>query len=238
MNYNEYLSLVKNRRSVRRFTDEPVTDEQLMQICDAAHYAMSGGNSQPWEFLIIRNPETIQKLREEYLEHEFRWTYWLEQQRMPEYRHRVFNFPHEELEERTEQVGWQITAPAVICLLYDPRKQFGSVLSARAEMDDGSMSVISCTMGHLNMCLQLAVSSLGLASSRMDCNQQEGYRRILGYPEPVRLYCMVPVGHPAMEYGEGRRHPVQELIHYERYDEDKVLQEDEILTYIRKLRNR
>lgn len=48
---------IKSRRSIRAFTHEPVSDEEVMKLIDAARWAPSAGNIQPWEFVVVRNPE-------------------------------------------------------------------------------------------------------------------------------------------------------------------------------------
>lgn len=237
MNYMDFLQLAKTRRSVRKFTDEPVLVEDLYKICDAAHYAMSGGNSQPWEFLIVQNPETINKLRHVYAEGDFVWTYWLEKQRKEEYQHRIAAFPSEDIPQRAWAATEQLNAPAVICLLYDPRRQFGSVLAARADLLDGSRSVLSCSMGHISMLIQLAAASLDLGSCRVDSNQQDGYRKVLGYPEPLCLYCMVPIGHSAGEPSPQFRYPIEDLIHHEQYDMQKYDTGPQLLDHLKTIRS-
>ncbi len=234
--YDELMETLLWRRSIRKFTDEPVSDEDLHKIVDAAHYAMSGANSQPWEFIIIKNKETINQLREVYKKDDYQFTYWLEQQRDAEYRHPYFNYAPEEIDEQMERAtGWG-DAPAMIAVVYDPRKQFGSVLSARANLADGSVSVLSCTMGHVSMLIQLAAASLGLSSARIDTNSQAGYREVLNLPEPMRLYIMVPVGHRAYQPGPPRRFPVDELIHYEQYDTDRLMTGEKFLEHLKKIR--
>lgn len=52
------------RRSVRKFTGEPLTDAQLEQLLRAAMRAPSAGNEQPWDFIVVKNRETMQKIRE------------------------------------------------------------------------------------------------------------------------------------------------------------------------------
>lgn len=235
-NYDTLMEMLKWRRSIRRFTDQPVDDEDLVKICNAAHYAMSGGNSQPWEFMIIKNKDTMHALRDVYLHDDYQFTYWLEQQRVPELRHPYFNFPAEEMEENAKRATGWADAPAMICILYDPRKQFGSVLSARANLADGSVSVLSCSMGHVSMLMQLAAASLGLSSARIDTNSQDGYRKVLGIPEPVRLYVMVPIGYRAYEPGEPRRLALEDMLHYEKYDMSKLLTGDEILKHLERIR--
>ena len=191
--YDALMETLMWRRSIRKFTDEPVSDEDLMKIVDAAHYAMSGGNSQPWEFVIIKDKKTIHELADVYANDDYQFTYWLEQQRAPEYRHPYFNYPPEELEEqRKRALGWA-DAPAMIAICYDPRKQFGSVLSARANLADGSVSVLSCTMGHVSMLVQLAAASLGLSSARVWAAAVSSGRARLRQGEACRLFARFTV---------------------------------------------
>lgn len=53
------LELMATRRSVRAYTGEPVTDEQVHALLAAAMSAPSAGNEQPWEFVVIRSRETL-----------------------------------------------------------------------------------------------------------------------------------------------------------------------------------
>ena len=51
----DVLEAIKNRRSVRAFTDKPVTENEIQQLIDAARWAPSAGNIQPWQFIIVRD---------------------------------------------------------------------------------------------------------------------------------------------------------------------------------------
>ncbi|WP_278263354.1 5,6-dimethylbenzimidazole synthase [Nocardia sp. AG03] len=53
---------IRLRRDVRaEFTGEPVDDDTLWRILDAAHRAPSVGNSQPWDFVVVRRAETLRR---------------------------------------------------------------------------------------------------------------------------------------------------------------------------------
>ncbi|NIR34597.1 MAG: hypothetical protein GWN07_00695, partial [Actinobacteria bacterium] len=54
---NDTLSAIRNRRSIRNFTSEPVTDEQVEAILEAARWAPSARNSQPWDFVVVRDDD-------------------------------------------------------------------------------------------------------------------------------------------------------------------------------------
>lgn len=55
---------VKNRRSIRKFTDDPVEDKVLKNlVLEAGIWAPSGGNAQAWRFLVITDPKILNKLK-------------------------------------------------------------------------------------------------------------------------------------------------------------------------------
>jgi len=59
----EVLEVIYSRRSVRKFTAEPIPDALLSKVVEAALQAPSGGNVQPWAFLVVREPSRMRQLR-------------------------------------------------------------------------------------------------------------------------------------------------------------------------------
>jgi len=53
---------IETRRSIRAFTNEEVSEEEVQKLIDAARRAPSAGNIQPWEFVIVRDPKIKQEL--------------------------------------------------------------------------------------------------------------------------------------------------------------------------------
>lgn len=53
---NPVIEAIRRRRSVRQFTKEPVAEEALNLILEAAVWAPSGKNNQPWKFAVITDP--------------------------------------------------------------------------------------------------------------------------------------------------------------------------------------
>jgi len=51
------IEAIANRRSIRAYTDEPVSQESLDQILEAARQAPSGNNTQPWHYIVIQSAE-------------------------------------------------------------------------------------------------------------------------------------------------------------------------------------
>jgi len=58
----DVLEAIRRRHSVRKFDPAPVPDEVLLALLDAAHHAPSAMNLQPWEFVVVRRPETKEAL--------------------------------------------------------------------------------------------------------------------------------------------------------------------------------
>lgn len=58
----EMLEVMRSRRSVRRYTEEKLTDEQLKQIVSAALLAPSGHSKYPCEFIVVTNRELLEKM--------------------------------------------------------------------------------------------------------------------------------------------------------------------------------
>ena len=62
MSKNDMLDMIKKRRSIRKYTDQPVTDEQIRLLLEAAMAAPSGSNIQSWEFVVVRDPNLKRQL--------------------------------------------------------------------------------------------------------------------------------------------------------------------------------
>jgi nitroreductase len=54
--------LIRSKRAVRQFTDEPLSEEAIRSILHAGRRAQSSKNTQPWRFIAIRDRETLRQL--------------------------------------------------------------------------------------------------------------------------------------------------------------------------------
>lgn len=60
----DVFEAIKTRRSIRTFTNQEVSEIEIKKILDAARWAPSAGNVQPWIFVVVRNKEIKRKLAE------------------------------------------------------------------------------------------------------------------------------------------------------------------------------
>jgi len=67
----DVLEAIKERRSIRAFTDEKVSEKDVERLIDAARWAPSAGNTQPLELVVVKDMETKRKLSEAALNQTF-----------------------------------------------------------------------------------------------------------------------------------------------------------------------
>jgi len=60
----DILDVISSRKSIRRYTEAPIPDEVLEKILEAARWAPSGENEQPWKLIVVRDAETRKKISE------------------------------------------------------------------------------------------------------------------------------------------------------------------------------
>jgi nitroreductase len=59
---NSIFDLIKKRRSIRKFKETPVEDDKITRIIEAASFAPSATNSQPWRFIVVKDKELLKKI--------------------------------------------------------------------------------------------------------------------------------------------------------------------------------
>jgi nitroreductase len=123
MDYDSLLELVKQRRTIRKFKPDPIPDEYIDKIIEVARWAPSGFNTQPWEFIVIKDRELKEELAQ--LSAEYREKYgprleatrepWLKPLKLP---------------GTYEPMDWN-SAPAFIMLCGDTRAKIGLPMTVR-----------------------------------------------------------------------------------------------------------
>jgi 5,6-dimethylbenzimidazole synthase len=234
--YDRFLALVKARHTCRGFKSDPVPEGAIEKILEAARWAMSGANSQPWEFIVVKNPNTIRALYKTYQDEINDLNFWLEQRFPWDLRHPGFRIEGDleaQYQTMNARVGWS-EAPALIVVLGDGRRQLGSVSGAstpgrhQTHLTDG--------LSNASMILHLAAASLGLASQWVSIHIQEPFKHILDVPALLTLHTIIPVGYPKQPLTGSYRRKLQEIVHQERYEPSKMMSNEDIVNYLYKLR--
>ena len=191
---------------MRRLRSEPVESEKVRIILEAAGKAPSGGNSQPWEFILVTDPPVKTQLRE--LVVQGLETYAKSNLRIP--KHSVSEFlspanPVAWLAQNTDKVPVLILA----CLNTKRAKRLTEEWVWLEEQSNWA-SVFPAVQ---NMLLAARALGLGTAVSIFPLFRIAELKRLLQIPEFVKPGILVYVGYPASKFSEPNRLPVENFIH-------------------------
>jgi hypothetical protein len=124
----------------------------------------------------------------------------------------------------------------LIVVVGDGRRQWGTVQGAHTFGRDQS----HLTDGLANTCtfMHLAAVSLGLATQWVTIHVQEPFKKVLGVPDLMMLYLIIPIGYPAVQPSEGVRRPLEEIVHYDHYDQAKYMSNERVIQFLYELRGK
>ncbi|MBI4334148.1 MAG: nitroreductase family protein [Chloroflexi bacterium] len=225
MNYDHLLELVKSRRSIRKFKPDPIPDEYVDKIIEAARWAPSGANCQPWEFVIVKNKETKEKIYEFITE-------------MNPINRKVELTRPSQLQHHGSHGGTDgrpgyMEAPVFIITCSDSRKLQGYHLSSSLTR---GRDYHTSAMASAFLCMHLAATSLGLGSQWISATNyaltQARIRSLLGIPGELEIYDTMAVGYPALRPGPRLVREREEMMHRERFDHSKFKSRDQIEQFI------
>lgn len=226
-----FFDTVYARRNVRRYKADPLPKGAIEKILDAARFAQSGGNGQPWEFVVVQKEKDRDALAE-ILARDRADDKAFELSRIPEMRH---------LGSTRDSFGGHIgikIAPATIIVLGDPRTFQATVLAANylsGEWDHFHMNVGNCTQ-----IITLAAAALGLQGQWVTTFRtcENRIKAYFGIPDIYRIYVIVPIGYPDYVPPPSYRRELKDITHYDRYDMSKYRTTDQIKDWIIELRQR
>lgn len=228
MEFEGFLELLKKRRSIRRFKPDPVPEEYIRKILESARWAMSGANAQPWEFIVVTKQETKNKMAETFLE------VWKEQHAIEMTRIEALRHPHSMLATPTFK-----DAPVLIVVIGDRRTFQATVMSTSIFNGEGGPGgVFYKNMANPVQIMHLAAAALGIGSEWFSTNQlwAQSIKSILKVPEVLEVHSIVVLGYPAYAPPPTYRRELKEIVHYEEYDRSKLRSGEEVVEYIRFLR--
>jgi nitroreductase len=231
MQIDDFLQLVRNRRCIRNFKPDPVPDELIDKILEAARWAMSGGNAQPWEFIVIKDPQMKKKIGELY-EAYWKSIYAWETGRAEDLRHQGFT-------TLPTGIPGFANAPVVIAVCADPRTLFSTVLIAyMCDGEGGPKGTFLKNVANATFMLQLATAACGLSSQWVstDRSWMGGLKEVLDVPDPLEIHTLVPIGYPAYKKPAPFRRKLKEIVHHEKYDRSRYRTDEDVLDFVRQLR--
>jgi nitroreductase len=219
MKIDDLRTLVERRRSIRGYDESrQVSDAMVKTILDCARWAPSGGNGQPWEFIVVMDKQTRHKIADIYLK--------------------------QLIDKREMDMAVRGTAkmtgdgfrhaPVHIVVLGDPRVK--EAYPIRTKLEKAESHFIT-GLANATLLIHLAAASLGLASQYVsDANSpymETMLKALLGIPEPLRIYHLVPIGYAKGPVAAPPRRMLEEIVHYEKYDMAKYRDEGGITGFVK-----
>lgn len=232
MGYEDLMDLFKTRRTIRDVKTDPVPDELVEKVLEAARWAPSGANMQPWEFVVVRDPQLragIVEIINDYRQNEF--------------------FMYEATREDWQGPKWtpetgkklvMQNAPVQILLLGDARTKAGFPMAAQYT-DQKMVSLFESTLANAFMYMMLAATSLGLASFWVSATKMPSVkarlRMLLGnIPMHMEIYDLFCMGYPAGAPSPKLFRKKSSMVHYDYCGPDEFSSDQEATDWV--IRNR
>jgi nitroreductase len=183
----ELFEAIKNRRSIRRYTSDPVDDKKIEAILEAGRWAPSWSNTQCWRFIVVRDPEIKAKLAGTLLK-----------------------FKRLDKEMDNPAINILNTVPVVIVVCAEMDKTGGPPGSGGGGgvfiTDKGDWFMFDTALAVQNMVL--AAHGLGLGTVILGTIDAAKAEKVLDVPKGYRVVTLFPVGVPTQE---GKAPPRKEL---------------------------
>jgi len=215
MAYDDFFQLVKKRRSSWVFKPDPIADELIEKIIDAARYSPSAFNSQPWEFVVIKEQELRDKIRDIFAEH----------------------LPSQDVKPgMRDPMGFQ-TAPVLIILYGDTRvRPYGP--PPVQQRDDNWLFALMSSLAISFQYMHLAAASLGLATRWVSAINTppigSEVKELLGIPEELITYDMMALGTTDFIPSEKKMRALPEVMHRGVCQESEFRTAEQIKAYFSK----
>ena len=205
---NGLYKAIHSRRDVRsHFISKPIEDEILSRILNAAHHAPSVGFSQPWNFILIKDPKTKKRVKESFEKERERSSQLVEEPKRSKY-----------LSFKLEGI---LESPVNLCVTYDPSK-FGPFVIGRSSIPEAGLYSVCCAIQNL----WLAARTENIGVGWVSILSNEMLKEILDLPDhviPVAYLCLGYVDEfsskPDLEKkGWLPRLELKDVIYFEKWD--------------------
>ncbi len=227
--YDALMQVIPNRVTVRKFDPAyTVPDAHYDLILDAARHAPSGANSQPWQFVVVRDPATKQRISD----------YFVAEQR---FRAKAgMKFP-------TPDYRGLATAPGFVVVCSDMRWTAAfPVFNDGSDLDGlyraNAERILLQSVAAATMSAHLAAAALGYSVWWVTAIGQEEAQRamrpLLDIPDEISVLDIFLFGPPAAKPYKRWRRPPDEIVHWDRYDRDQFMTDAELDDWIKTRRHR
>jgi nitroreductase len=196
-------------RAMRRLKPDPVPEELLLKLVDAANQAPSASNMQTARWIIVRDRGQVARIAE---------LNRVAVQRYAVDGRRPASVPHQDPAARERQrkaLLWQARHmhefPALIVACLEGMGPRPDTFAA------GAGAGGSVWPGVQNLLLAARALGLGATPTTLAMSDRAAFRAVLGLPDHVEAICLIPVGWPLGKFGPVTRRPLSEIVHWDRW---------------------
>ncbi len=201
--YDQLLELIRSRRSIRRFSDRAVGREDIARLLEAARWAPSNHNRQPWRFLVIEDKQQINGLAEAV------------RQGLSEKLKSLPEAAAAYAGEFTHYATFFLNAPALLVVLHkQPVSVSAPLLAGLKNPDLVSGEPLSVAMAVQNLLLAAQALGLGTCVLTGPLLVQDALAGGLDLPAGHNLTCLVALGHPAESPAPPRRKTIEQIVEF------------------------
>jgi nitroreductase len=204
------LKVIQDRRSVREFTNEPISDHDLDLILEAARQAPSGENAQPWRFIIVKDEATRKKMgaiagggsgR--------RFTAEFVTKKMQE------RFANLQDEAKRQAAFQKLTSGQVSTFMADAPVNL--VVCGKKDVWDTPYDTSAAIENILLMVTGLGLGACWVIAPCIDIRDEERIKDLLGIPEGYKAVSILSIGHQTRPHKPRPRLPINELVFTEKW---------------------
>lgn len=201
------FEVIRTTRAMRRLKPDPVPDELIHQIIAAGVCAPSGGDVQHWRFIVVKDPEIKRQIQQRYKQ--------ALDQVLPRYR---ANPPGP---GKTEQ---------------QKNRMMDAVVHLSEHLHEAPVLIVCCLVGDVslatgfpkisgasiypavqNMLLAARALGLGATLTTRHLTFEKEVNALLGMPDNVATFALVPIGYPIGKFGPVARLPIEAVTFQDRW---------------------
>ena len=199
----DVFEAIHSQRAMRRLKTDPVPEELIWKVLDAAIRAPNASNQQPWNFIVIRHPETRKRVGELY--------------------HQVLGPLMSQPPDQPEPDPKARRTHSAVAHLADHLGEVPVLILVTFNHSLSSTSLIGSSIYPAVQNLMLAARALGLGTVLTTSHtlREAQVKELLGIPEEVETVALIPLGWPEGRFGPTDRRPIEQVAHWDKWGATK-----------------
>ena len=202
----DFFDVARTQRAMRRLHSDPIADEDLWTILETAIMAPSGGNRQPWNFVVIRDADAKTKIAAWYLEA------WNKAYGGATRDAMLGDAAMAKTFKSADYLANHLADVPVLVLATIKKDMFaiGPTLGA---------SIYPAVQ---NLMLAARALGLGTALTTLHKLHEADVKQLLGIPDDVETMALIPVGRPRGQFGRPNRLPVEKVVYWDGWGKQRT----------------